>query len=119
MLFGHPLEAGETYVFEFRVDLLAAHLPDEEVLGRGVTWDPVCKAMRGFQRRGPSYTLETCFSPDDLPMNLRQVQLEDAHAEENIVRPLVLNRWHRAHASIEHPVAGLHGLSWEWPAADR
>jgi len=106
-LFDHELEPGETYAFELRVDYTAAFVTPAPP-------DVSTSNLRGFLRRGPVYTMETRFRADDLPRDVRQVQRAHPDGEDNVVRPLVLNEWHAAHIVVEQPVAGLHGIRWEW-----
>ncbi len=106
----HPLDAGETCLIEYRVDFECARIP-------GVPAKVSTEAMRGFRRTGPHYTLGVSFLPEDPPVNLRQIHLAHADAEENTVRELQQNRWHGAHMVVQRPAAGLHGIRWEWPGA--
>jgi hypothetical protein len=106
--FDHALEAGETCLFEFRVDFARARRP-------GVPAKVTTEVMRGFRRTGPHYALEVTFLPDDLPQHLRQIHLDHADAGENVVRELTLNRWLGAHVAVQRPAPGLHGIRWAWP----
>lgn len=112
LVFDHPLSAGETQVFDFRIDYVDARVEPDTSAATAVETE----AIRGFRQAGPLLVIEVRFPPGDAPVRLRQVHLPsvDADAPETVVGPLQLDERHAAHIVVQEATAGFHGIRWDW-----
>ncbi|MBB2892234.1 helix-turn-helix domain-containing protein [Flexivirga oryzae] len=106
VLFDRELAVGETYFYEATV----RYAPTE-----GAPEPPSRCALKGFDGPGPSFTLEVCFDPSVRPRRVVQVHRPNfGRGTENIVGELTVNDWGAVVVTAQRPLAGVHGIRWEW-----
>jgi hypothetical protein len=103
LLFGQPLRAGETWIFETEID------------------DPTAAARsdfaHGFRRLEGNYLLEVRFHPTALPSSVHGYLRADLYTESHRLTELGLNSHHAVHLAATNMTAGVLGISWEWPTS--
>lgn len=62
------------------------------------------------------YLLHVYFDPDALPVSCHRYYRERIGAEKTSSRQIALDVSHTAHMLPPKCPAGIHGMSWEWPA---
>jgi hypothetical protein len=112
LLFDRTLAAGDTQVFDFRLNYLNARVEDDS----GGAVDAETEVIRGFQQGGAMLVIEVRFPPGDAPLRLRHVHVPslDPAAPETVIKPLLLDDQNAAHIVIENAAAGFHGIRWQW-----
>ncbi|MFI6094344.1 hypothetical protein ACIA8G_02255 [Lentzea sp. NPDC051213] len=100
LLFGQPLQAGETWVWE-------AELRDP------TTTRTDC--AHAFRRPEGSYLLEVRFHPDALPARVHQYFRADLYVDRHVLTELPVNNHHAVHVMAAGMTSGVLGIKWEWP----
>jgi hypothetical protein len=101
LLFGEPLEAGQTWVLENRV--------------RDGTGAPSTEYAHGFREDGYQYVMEVRFDPAALPVECHAFAQSDLHDVRHRTGALTLNHHHGVHLFANGPRGGLLGIGWSWP----
>ncbi|TWP53762.1 hypothetical protein FKR81_03120 [Lentzea tibetensis] len=98
VLFGQPLAAGETWLYECEVHNPAASTD----------------FAHGFRQPEGTFLLEVRFHPDALPAVVRGYYRADLYDGRHRVTELPLNTHHAVHITAEGMAAGVVGINWEW-----
>ena len=101
LLFGEPLSAGETWIFE-------VELRDPTATARS-------DFAHGFRRMEGNYLLEVRFHPKALPSRLNGYLRADLYTESHRLTDLRLNNHRSVHLTAANMTAGVLGIQWEWP----
>jgi hypothetical protein len=101
LVFGQPLRAGDTWIFE--VELA----------------DPTAQARsdfaHGFRRMEGNYLLEVRFHPTALPSQVNGYLRADLYTESHRLTDLRLTNHNAVHLTAADMTAGVLGIQWEWP----
>lgn len=104
--FDHELQIGETYSYGATVRYGITSLIDEE---------PARCALKGFLSSGTTFSLDVEFPKAHPPSRVLQVRRPSYNkGDEIVVAELAVNTWGMATMVVEHAVAGVHGMRWEW-----
>ncbi|MFE6774762.1 XRE family transcriptional regulator [Streptomyces sp. NPDC057702] len=103
VLFGRELVRNETAVIEYEIQL-------------GPSGVPSTHHERRTRVHLREYLLHVYFHPDALPASVHRYYREQIGAEQRYSRRIALDVSHSAHMLPIRCPAGVHGMSWEWPA---
>ncbi len=103
LLFDETLEAGQTWVFEDRVD--------------DGTGAPSTEYAHGFREHGEQHLMEVRFDPAALPVECHGFAQSDHHDARHPTGTLPLNRHHGVHLYAAGVCGGLLGIEWTWPGS--
>lgn len=103
ILFGRELVRNETVVIDYEILLGPSHVPSTH-------------HERRTRVNLREYLLHVYFHPDALPMSCHRYYREQIGAEQRYSRRIALDVSHSAHMLPIRCPAGVHGMSWEWPA---
>jgi hypothetical protein len=98
LLFGQPLQAGETWGWEAEV-----HDP--------TTTRTDC--AHAFRRPEGAYLLEVRFHPDALPATVHEYFRTDLFVDQHVLTELPLNVHHAVHVTATGMTSGVIGINWE------
>ncbi|MFS8098574.1 hypothetical protein LFM09_15695 [Lentzea alba] len=100
LLFGQPLQAGETWVWEAEVQDPAAARTD---------------CAHAFRRPEGTYLLEVRFHPDAVPERVFEYFRADLFVDRHVLTELPLNVHNSVHVTTTGMTSGVIGINWEWP----
>jgi hypothetical protein len=101
LLFGQPLRAGQTWIYE------------------GELTDPTASARtdfaHGFRRLEGNFLLEVRFAATALPSRVHGYLRTDLYSDRHDLTELQLTGHHTAHITASGMTSGVLGIAWEWP----
>jgi hypothetical protein len=100
LLFGEALRAGETWVFEYRID--------------DGTGGPSTEFAHGFRFAEEQLVMEARFHPDALPVDCHAFAQPGLYDDRHRTADLRLNRHHAAHLVARGISSGVLGMAWSW-----
>jgi transcriptional regulator with XRE-family HTH domain len=114
LIFDQTLNAGETFIFSYRLDLSDAFLTEAERIANGIELIESTEGVRAFRRPTHTYVLAAKFTPGVMPVRTYRVHAPRRGGIEQAVRELDLSAQGTTHIAVQNPPLGVHGIRWEW-----
>jgi hypothetical protein len=104
LLFGQPLQSGDTWVWETELHDPAAARTD---------------CAHAFRRPEGTCLMEVRFHQEALPRRVFEYFRADLHVEQHVLTELPLNVHNAVHVTTTGMTSGVVGINWEWPTGSR